>query len=69
MKKLISILAVVLLSVSAMAQVSTATGGSVEATLAATPGLAKRAAALPAGDEVTLVAAPVVTQKLIQLWD
>lgn len=45
------------------------TGGSVEATLAASPGLAKRAAALAAGEQVTLVAAPVVAQKMIQLWD
>ena len=45
------------------------TAGTVEATLAATPGLAKRAAGLGAGESVTLVAAPVAPRKLIQLWD
>lgn len=45
------------------------TAGCVEATLNATPGLARRAAALGAGEPITLVAAPVAAQKLIQLWD
>ena len=45
------------------------TAGAVEATLAATPGLAKRAAGLGAGEAVTLVAAPVRPRNLIQLWD
>ncbi len=45
------------------------TAGTVEATLAATPGLAKRAAGLGAGESVTLVAAPVAPRKLVQLWD
>lgn len=45
------------------------TGGSVEATLAATPGLAKRAANLTAGEQITLVAAPVQAKQMIQLWD
>jgi phage tail protein X len=45
------------------------TAGTVEATLASTPGLAKRAAGLGAGEAVTLVAAPVQPRQLIQLWD
>ena len=45
------------------------TAGVVEATLAAAPGLAARAADLGAGDLVTLVAAPARPAKLIQLWD
>ncbi|MBS0501105.1 MAG: tail protein X [Proteobacteria bacterium] len=45
------------------------TAGTVEATLAATPGLARRAADLGAGEPVTLVAAPVQPRNLIQLWD
>ena len=43
--------------------------GRGAATLGATPGLAKRAAGLGAGESVTLVAAPVAPRKLIQLWD
>lgn len=45
------------------------TAGVVEATLAATPGLAKRAAGLGAGEAVTLVAVPAKPRPLIQLWD
>lgn len=43
--------------------------GVVEATLSATPGLAARAADLPAGAPVTLVSAPAQAAPLIQLWD
>jgi len=45
------------------------TGGVVEATLAATPGLAASACDLAAGQQVTLVAAPAPSAPLIQLWD
>ena len=45
------------------------TAGTVEATLAAHPGLAKRAAGLGAGEPVELVAAPAPARPMIQLWD
>jgi len=44
------------------------TAGVVEATLAATPGLAAHAADLPAGSPVTLVCAPARPAPLVQLW-
>ena len=45
------------------------TAGCVEATLNASPGLARSAAALGAGQTVTLVAASAPSPQLIQLWD
>lgn len=44
------------------------TAGVVEATLNGTPGLAKRAADLGAGESVRLIAAPKPSINLIQLW-
>lgn len=44
------------------------TAGTVEATLDASPGLAKRAADLGAGEPVRLIAAPKAAKQLIQLW-
>lgn len=46
-----------------------ATGGHVEATLAANPGLAKLAADLPEGQPVRLVKAPQPARQLVYLWD
>lgn len=43
--------------------------GHVEATLDASPGLAKLASDLPAGHIVNIHRAPRAPQKLIQLWD
>jgi phage tail protein X len=47
----------------------TRTAGVVEATLAATPGLAASAADLGAGQAVTLVIAPAPPAPLVQLWN
>ncbi len=45
------------------------TAGTVEATLAATPGLARSSAALAAGQHITLVVAPAPAATTIQLWE
>lgn len=45
------------------------TGGNVEATLAANPGLGRIADDLPEGHLVRLVTAPAPTRKRVYLWD
>lgn len=44
-------------------------GGTVEATLDATPGLAKIAADMPAGQQVRIQQQAKRTQQPVQLWD
>lgn len=46
-----------------------ATGGNVEATLAANPGLGRIADDLPEGHLVRLVTAPAPTRQRVYLWD
>lgn len=45
------------------------TGGTVEATLAANPGLAKLGPHLPMGQPVRLVKGPEPTKETVYLWD
>lgn len=47
----------------------TTSGGTVEATLAANPGLAALGPVLPAGTQLTLVSPTQTTDQTVKLWD